>query len=170
MPTEIENLQLRISLLKRILVLMRLLVQKKRGRKSKQELLYQRAKLTIGRDASPLDIVNDDLGCAESVTQIISKIVPFSIITGTWTLNDRLQKDHRFSRVNENAGPGTIIISPTGTGNGRIRGHVGILAQNKAIMANDSVLGVWRQTYTVESWRERYQKHGGFPIFFYRLD
>ena len=170
MPAKTENLQLRISLMRRLIAKLTLLIAMKRGKKSKQELLFQRAKITIGRDASPLDIVNDDLGCAESVTQIISKIVPIPIITGTWTLNDYFSKDWRFSRANENAGPGAIIISPTGTGNGRIRGHVGILGPNKTIMANDSALGIWRQTYTVESWRTRYQKHGGFPVYFYRLD
>ena len=160
----------RVKIIRRLIKLLMQLIALKRKTKSRQHLLYERARLYIGRDASPLDLVNDDLGCAESVSQIISKIVPFPIITGTWTLNDRLAGDLKFQRVNENAGPGTIIISPTGTGNGKIRGHVGILGPDKTIMANDSALGLWRQSYTVESWRQRFQTMGGFPVYFYRLD
>ncbi len=138
-------------------------------KKPRQEQLYDWAVLFLGWDASPLDIVNDDLGCAESVTGILSKVISFPIITGTWTLNEHLLHSQLFKSGNENSGRGTIIISPTGLGNGSIRGHVGILGDNKEIMAANSRNGLWSVHFNVRTWTMRYWKQGGFPIYYYTL-
>ncbi len=169
MPATAQELEASISLLERWLARLRLKYQALRATKTRQELLYQQARLLLGRDASPLDIVNDDLGCAESVSNILKKVIYFPIITGTWTLNDRLMQSSLFIRSNENAGRGTIIISPTGTGNGSIRGHVGILGDNKKIMAANSRNGLWSVHFNVRTWTMRYSKQGGFPIFYHTL-
>ena len=136
---------------------------------SRQEALYLIAKKTIGKDASPLDLANDELGCAESVSVLISKIIKFPIITGTWTMLERFKKDPLFDEVNHSLGRGTIIIAATGTGNGKIRGHVGILANNDNIMAANSADGIWKQFYTLNSWNKRWRDLGGFQAHYFKL-
>lgn len=156
---KIKYLQLQIAII---------MLQDKQLDKTRREQLFEQAQSFIGKDASPSDMVHDDLGCAESVTAILQTVIDFPIITGTWTLNDRLAKDSRFRAVT-NYQKGDIIISPTGTGNGNIRGHVGICAKGDGIMSNTSTDGIWRENYTQKGWRDRYKVHGGMPINYYRL-
>lgn len=139
------------------------------GKKTLQERLFIEARNWLGKDASPLDIASDELGCAESISNIISKVTDFPIITGTWTLWDKMDKDPRFKRVAENNGRGTIVISPTGTGNHKIRGHAGILGEGVDIMSATSRDGIFRTNYTIGSWKERYKGIGMFPIYYYKL-
>ena len=131
-------------------------------------LLLRRALDHIGTDASPQDKVDDVLGCAESVTTILNKVRPTPIILGTWTLMDYLDKSPHYKRVTVPM-PGNIIVSATGTGNGRIRGHTGIVGRNNAIMSNDSYTGKWMSNYTLATWRDRYERKGGIPTKFYSL-
>lgn len=128
--------------------------------------IHQEAVKYLGTDASAKDRVDDVVGCAESVTEILSKVLRFPIITGTWTLWRYLVKDYRF-RIVTLPMPGDIIISPTGTGNGKVRGHVGIFTHNNVIMANDSRTGKWLTTYTLDTWKERYEKKGGMPVIIF---
>lgn len=128
--------------------------------------IYMEALKHIGTDASPADRVDDVLGCAESVTEIINKVIPFPIITGTWTLWDRLRRDSRFRKTGIPM-PGDIVISATGNGNGRIRGHVGVVGYNSVIMSNDSATGKFMANYTLDGWDERYRQQGGIPTEFY---
>lgn len=128
--------------------------------------IYLEALKYIGTDASPSDRVDDVVGCAESVTEILSKVIRFPVVTGTWTLWDKLRRDQRF-RETTIPMPGDIIISPTGTGNGRIRGHVGIFGKNLVIMANDSDTGKWMAFYTLDSWKDRYEKKGGIKTWIF---
>ena len=169
MLTQKENLDKRIFYYRKLLIALKLLFQRKFGTKLRTELLYEQARLMIGRDASPLDFVGDELGCAESVTQILKKVTPFPIITGTWTLWDRLKRDTRFVAVHGRPERGTIIIAPTGTGNGSMRGHVGILADEGKIMSATSADGIWRQNYNLDTWTDRYFRRGGFPVFLFKL-
>lgn len=164
---EIRAIEKRIGIIRLLIKKLVLQLQQLTGKKSRRVLLYEHARLFLGRDASPSDLVNDDLGCAESVSNLISKVVKFPIITGTWTLNERLSMEHRFFKVRENSGPGTIIICATGTGNGAIRGHVGIFAHENNIMAASSATGMWTQHYTIDTWRERFEKKGGFETHYY---
>ena len=64
---------------------------------------------------------------------------------------------------------GNIVISPTGMGDGSIRGHVGIMGKNDVIMSNDSRTGKWMANYTIETWRERYSRKGKMPVYFYKV-
>ena len=114
-------------------------------------------------------MVDDEVGCAESVCQLIRNVIPFKIIPGTWTLWDALKHDARFGSVTGEIKRGTIIISPTGTGNGSMRGHVGILSSNLNIMSASSSDGIWKENYTIKSWQARYAKAGGFPMYFFVL-
>lgn len=132
-------------------------------------VLYQEAIKAIGMDASPEDLAPDELGCAETVSSIVRKVLPdFPVITGTWVLNDKLSKDERFERVGEPE-IGAIIMSPTGMGNGTFPGHTGICGDKNTIMSNVSATGKFDQNYTIESWKLRYMVKGQFPMIYYRL-
>lgn len=131
-----------------------------------KKTLLQAALDHIGLDASPNDLVDDVVGCAESVTTILRTVTTFPLITGTWTLRDELERDTRFTKTGIPM-PGDIVISPTGTGNGSIRGHAGIVGRNGSIMSNDSYTGKWMANYTIDTWRARYVTKGGMPTYFY---
>lgn len=137
--------------------------------KTLQNRLYDVAAAALGHDVTPHDNVPDEVACAESVTELLSRVVKFPIIPGTYTLNERLRKDTRFVRLMKNPGPGAIIISPTGSGNGKIRGHVGIVGESGLIYSNDSRTGWWVLNYTIESWEKRWDEYGEMPIYYYVL-
>lgn len=139
------------------------------GSKPNAELLYKQATLYLGKDASPLDIVADEVGCAESVTEILRQVIDYPITVGTWTLNDMLSRDSRFLVIREIPQKGDIIISPTGTGNGTIRGHVGIVGLDNVIMSARSDTGLWSTFYNLDTWKARYVGIGGFPVNYYRI-
>lgn len=158
--TQLLTLQIQVLLLQ---------VQILRKKLERELGLFKVAQASLGVDISPLDAVSDDLGCAESVSWIIRKVISdFPIITGTWTLNKKLSEDLRFERVYYYH-PGTIIISPTGSGNGKIPGHVGICGEGQDIMSADSFDGVFKLNFTQNTWRSRYGQLGGMPIYYYRL-
>lgn len=130
--------------------------------------IYQTALNHIGVDASPADLVDDVVGCAESVTVILQKHINMPIITGTYTLFDYMNKSGNFARVDIPMA-GNIVISPTGMGDGSMRGHVGIIGMNDVIMSNDSYSGKWMANYTVQAWRARYSGKGKMPVYFYKV-
>ena len=132
-------------------------------------ILYETAKASLGRDASPLDRANDALGCAESVNAIHKKAFGFEIggSTSTALLFEALVDSPYFDRVS-NPLPGDVIISPTGSGNGRVaHGHTGIVAK-QGIMSNDSDTGTWELNYTMDMWKRYYGQKGGFIVAFFR--
>jgi hypothetical protein len=50
-------------------------------------------------------------------------------------------------------------------------GHVGIVMLGGDIASNDSrkeYRGQFRTNYTLDSWRERYEKRGGYIVEYYR--
>lgn len=134
--------------------------------------LYTLATSLIGTDASPKDLARDGLGCAESVSTIIRKLVPtFPIVTGTWSLYDALRARTSFTQVKPpDTQPGDIILCVTGMGNGQLsNGHVGILAQGDGIMSNDSLTGLWKVNFTRKSWNDYFVVKGSYPVHYFRL-
>ena len=130
--------------------------------------LFKYAQGFLGKDASPLDKVPDEYGCAESVSTIVNKLFgDFPIITGTFSLYTNLQSHPKFLQVSKPL-PGDIILSPTGLGNGVLIGHTGIIGADADIMSNNSTTGLWDIHYTLDSWRQRYQMSGGMPIYLFR--
>ena len=129
--------------------------------------LHATAVKWLGKDASPHDLVSDTVGCAESVSNIIREYNPkFPLATGTWTLWDNLKKSPYF-KATLDPKPGVVIISPTSTGNGKIRnGHAGIFT-GTMIASNDSTSGLWQENYTLEGWVKRYKNEGGFPVYMF---
>jgi len=160
-----KNQLTQISILKQVIpAFLKLIGLKKR------KTLYAVAVSYLGRDASPSDIAPDELGCAESVSVIIRDVLPdFPIITGTWTLNERLKSDPRFKAVTVPM-PGTIIISPTGTSSSKKvpNGHVGILGGGDTIMSNDSNDGYWKENYNLATWSKRWSNEG-YKTFMYQI-
>lgn len=134
------------------------------------ERLYAYCLTQLGKDASPKDIVPDDVGCAETVTTILSTLFPdIHVISGTYTLYQFLLGSNFFVKVGTPL-PGDIIISPTGMGgkNGITNGHVGFVGKDGKIMSNQSSNGIFAENYTLDTWKARYYTKGGYPIFYFR--
>lgn len=133
--------------------------------------LYETALSMLGTDASPKDEAPDDVGCADSVTQVILKVFPNCIngSVGTAELYKQLNSSPQFMKVIEFKF-GDIIISPTGMGKNSSmpHGHTGIVGENEEIMSNSSTDGIWKVNYTVSSWVDRFRKIGKYPIYFFR--
>ena len=129
--------------------------------------IYLEAKKCLGTDPSPKDTAPDELACVDSVTNILQKVMKFPHLVSTITLKSTLDKDDRFERTLD-IKPGYIILSPTASGNGRIRGHVGIVSDGGKIMSNTSRTGIWEENYTLDTWVERWRNYGGMPVFVYR--
>lgn len=131
-----------------------------------RESLLRSAKDHVGRDASPFDWASDELSCAESLSSIIKKSIArdFPLELATWRLYKLLQKDKRFQQTTGLLA-GNIIISPTGYGNGRIRGHCGILGEGEMIYSSSSATGNWEQNYSLGQWIQRYRREGALPIY-----
>jgi len=133
-----------------------------------QEHLLELARTKVGEDVSPNDIAPDELGCAESVSTLLGLLIKFPIIVSTKVLYETLKNDTRFERTLK-LEAGNIIISPTGYGNGKVTGHVGICGDNEIIYSNDSDTGTWQPNFTITSWVNRYRKLGSLPLFVFRL-
>lgn len=139
-----------------------------------QDKIFEKAYSLIGTDASPRDLADDEIACAESVTTIIRSVVPeFPIVTGTALLQAKLKSFSNWVQIPEDeAHAGCIIISPTGEGNGKLKhGHVGIVSKNRKVMSNHSPAtgrGQWLENFTIESWENYYKGRGGFPVRFYK--
>lgn len=141
-----------------------------------QQKLYKVAFDCIGKDASPLDDAPDELGCADSVSRLIQKVLPdFPLQVGTIGLLEQLIDDPRFVEI-DLYDYGCVIVSPTGQGNGRLsNGHTGIIGKNIApngtlwIMSNNSNTGTWEVDWTVKSWEKYYNQLGGFPIRIFKI-
>lgn len=139
--------------------------------KKKSQQIFIIAKLFVGYDLSR--IADNSVACAESVSRIINEVISdFSVVTGTYTLNELLSKDRRFKRIQiHEALSGDIIVSPTGFGaNPNMpNGHAGIIGESKCIYSNDSMTGKWSKNYTITSWANRYKYSGGYPLNVFRI-
>lgn len=128
-----------------------------------RERLYTYAKSCIGKDMAPL---NDALGCAESLSHVLrGHGLNNPIIAGTAQLDDWLRK--HCTTITEPL-PGDIIMSPTGQGNGTVRGHCGIVGKTH-IMSNNSLTYLWDAHWNLAHWRTHYGVKGGLPVRFYRV-
>lgn len=131
--------------------------------------LYEETLKCVNTDVTPKDVIPDPVACAETVSTLINKVVPFPIIAGTYSLYEKLSKDDRFIRVFEPQ-KGDILIYPTKTGNGNLsNGHAFICGENNLFYSNDSESGLLKQNYTLSTARKRYVELGGFKEYFYRL-
>ena len=129
--------------------------------------LYETAKECLGLNLAP---TYKELGCVEALRNVFKKATGEELADtySTRTLYLFLKKDTRFKEVFEPA-TGDLILSPTGYGNGSFVGHCGVVGENKIIYSNNSDTLLWDTKYTIDSWRERYMRKGGFPMFYYHL-
>jgi hypothetical protein len=136
---------------------------------SQKKTLLDVCKANLGNDASPKDVADDEVACAETVTTLLRQVYPeVPIITGTWTLYEYLNNPKNgFKKVTEPKAE-TIIISPTGSGRGV--GHTGIFDEQGLIMSNNSfglLRGKFTQNYTLPLWQSRYGVAQGMPILMF---
>jgi hypothetical protein len=111
-----------------------------------------------------------EFGCAEAVNEVVYKAF------GDYAGGDLSTRKMYLSIINNKKFMqvkvplrGDIILSPTSYGNGRLaNGHTGIMAMNEHILSNDSQSGLFVDNFTLDSWKDRYVKIGGFPILFFR--
>ena len=133
--------------------------------------LYNTAVGCLGTDASPNDKAPDELGCAETINDIVFKA--FGDYAGgdlsTYRMYNSIRNNIKFVKVTKPV-KGDIILSPTGYGNRRkvSNGHVGIVGDKNIIMSNSSATGEFIENYTIESWTNRYLVNGGYPIYYFR--
>lgn len=134
---------------------------------NKSEKLYDVAYSFIGKDASPKELAPDVVSCAESLSNVmINAGVPdlHHPILGTAQLNQWLH-DH-FTEV-EFPEVGDVVMSATGSGNGRIKGHCGVMGKH-TVMSNNSQSGLWDYHWKLEDWIKYYEGYGGIPTRYYR--
>lgn len=137
-----------------------------------RKILYKVAVESIGTDASPKDIAPDNLGCAETINAIYEKAFGAQIggDVSTYRLYSCLKNHPYFESVSDPL-PGDIIISPTGYNspqNPMKNGHAGFVGENGVVMSNESKNGKFEVNYTIQSWRDKYQTKGGYPVKFFR--
>jgi len=135
-----------------------------------RELLYQTAYDSIGRDVSPQDKAPDELACVESLCKIIQRAFPelrFPTLVGTRELYAYLETSPSW-KATQTPQFGNIILSITGTGNGKVKnGHTGIIGKNW-IMSNDSRSGTWEANYLPDSWNRYFAIKGGMFTHYYK--
>lgn len=132
---------------------------------SKGEVLYAVAKGCLGVDMAP---TQDVVGCAEALSFVLMKAgvkgLPKRGILGTAELDKWLAK--HLQKVKEPM-PGDIIMSATGSGNGKVRGHTGVVGKTH-VMSNNSATFKWDAHWTLPEWLAYYEKKGGIPTRYYR--
>lgn len=137
--------------------------------KTKTEELYELSKSLLGahlgKDTSVPWMVNCANACTDVLIRAGVKGLPPKGIAGTTALLSFLEDSTEFKEVDEYT-PGAVIINATGTGNGKIRGHVGICG-NHVIMSNNSETGLWDDVWNWTRWYNYYQKYGGISTRFF---
>lgn len=140
---------------------------------TKQQKLLELSNSKIGTDFTPDWAVSDEVSCAYAVTTLLQEIDPeIPIMTWTPAFDRYMENSDKFERIPEPVGQipaGSIVISPTNSGNGLIRGHTGIYMDNYWIASNNSYTGLWEKGYNRDTWRKRYYYKGGMPIRIYKL-
>lgn len=135
-------------------------------------ILFLQAKKCLGKKLTVT--VDKEYGCMESMDRVYFKATgryingnilrpEISTTRGYYTmLNSK-----KFIKV-LTPRAGSIIISPTGLGNGSIKnGHTGCVSTNGLIMSNSSNSGLWEENWTINGWNNYYGVKGGFPIYFF---
>jgi hypothetical protein len=134
--------------------------------------LLQACKDALGTDASPKDLANDEVGCAETVTNILRKVYPETPIDlSTKSLFSYFESPKNgWVRVDDYL-PETIVLSYTSSGVRGSIGHVGIMMDNGTIASNNSFgvnKGKFTQNFTPATWKKRYSDIQQMPIYLYR--
>jgi hypothetical protein len=133
--------------------------------KTSAQKIYEYSVAMLGKEMSPADLADDEVGCAESYCNAARAAYPdMPIILSTATLLSFLRKDKRFKQTLD-LKPGNVLIAATGTGNGTMRGHVWVIGTDNKAMSNDSATGLWKENYTIDQIVTRWRKQGGMQLF-----
>lgn len=140
-----------------------------------RELLYFSAINHLGRDASPNDEAPDELGCADTISEIyfatFQEWIGDTKTVSTWTMKGQLDRSEKFQKV-ETPDFGDIIISETRwVGKEKQVGHVGIILKDGMIASNNSFganKGKFTANFTLASWKAYYQDKKRLPVSYYR--
>lgn len=119
-------------------------------------------------DITPKDEVNDEVACIQNMCEVLNKVIKFPRLTYSPDLVRELKNDKIFEGTLD-FNEATIIVSATGTGNGTIRGHAGIIGTNNEIISGNSFNGKWEYNYTIDTWKARYRVKGGMPILLFKF-
>lgn len=135
-------------------------------------ILFATAVKALGTDASPNDIAPDELGCAETVYDILSTAFPFNVgfpfLISTSKFYDAIKVSSKYIKVDQPL-EGDIVLSPSGHGNGKLsNGHIGVKGELDKIMSNSSATGKFMENFTMQTWKDRYVKLGGYPMLYFR--
>lgn len=137
---------------------------------TKTEQLYALSKSLIGTHLGKNTTIPWMVNCANACSDLLIRFgisgLPKKGIAGTAELLAFLEKSKDFKEVTAYE-PGIIIISATGTGNGKIRGHVGCTGNN-AIMSNCSETGKWDTRWNIARWNDYYHVYGGIPTRYFK--
>lgn len=140
---------------------------------SRLQRLLDAAVSFLGVDASPADRAKDEVGCVESFEEVFRAAFGHYItrsprpLLSTYALLTVLKEHPDFEEID---GPedGAIILSATGTGNGSMPGHVGVVKGDR-ILSNRSDTGLWSDYFTLKSWEARYHQKGGMRTRLFRI-
>lgn len=146
---------------------------------SNAQHLYEVAKDCLDTHQTLDPSVSSEVGCAEAISSILKLAgvlyLPQGGIPGTATLIGWLEASTQFEEI-MTPEASAVIISPSGFGNGKIPGHVGILGikgvavpADFGIMSNDSNTGLFREFWILSKWYTYYAGYGGLPVRFFRL-
>lgn len=137
--------------------------------------IYQKTMALIGQDASPKDKFNDEFSCTESVCNVLKSSVDIDcpIYGHTFELLNYLQtKPSLYKEVQaDQVGAGTIVIAPTGKGNGRVsNGHAVIVGTNGLVYSSDYKTGKWGENGSLTWFKKNFGERGGFPIHYFNYE
>lgn len=130
--------------------------------------LYAYAYSLLGKHLTLDETVDKSVGCGEALSFVLDGFgydIPKRGIPGTAGIYEWCKKNADEVETPE---AGDIIVSVTGTGNGRCRGHCGVVGKFH-IMSNNSRTGLWDDTWTMSEWKKYYQKYGALKTKYYRI-
>lgn len=119
-------------------------------------------------DVTPDDKIPDEVACVESLCEVLNKVISFPKLSYTPDLVRELKKHPRVQGTLD-FNEASIIVCATGSGNGTMRGHCGVVGTNKEIISNNSKTGIWEYNYTIDSWVARFRNKGGMAILLFKL-
>lgn len=136
------------------------------------------AKQCLGQRQTLNDTVPSEVGCAEAVSTVLHRAgvegIPATGIASTLNLYNWLKNNPKFEQITAPE-PGAVVVSPTGMGNGKVRGHTGIVGRfnvafrgDYGICSNDSNSGLFLELWQMSKWDQYYGGYGGLPIFYFR--
>ena len=136
--------------------------------KTPRERLKEICLESLGKDLS-IQAPNE-LGCSEALSTVLRGVFPdFPSFISTRALWEHLRVDKRFKNT-KLLKPWSVIISPTGQGNGTLKnGHAGVYGENEIIYSNNSKTGKWDSHWKLGEWAKYYRDKGGFPILIYEV-